>query len=330
MTPPPSGKRGARKKTANPVQRTATAHPNGARIWRGIHTNVCAPRPRGRGGFQEQQPGGRETSSSAAAVGRGRRWPLVRAHPEGPPPAPRPCACASSVARRRGTWHGVAGGVRPPHEAAVATVCRVQRWGRGSAAAPAWESLDTAGGGAATQGPEPQNTLITSRDGNGGSRRATSRRPAASHAPITACQPPLRRRSDVPFRGCRQQHLVSAGRGDGGVAGVGPFRARQRRCPTGPAHGQTPSAASPRRHGGSSNDGPRLSPCDEDAPPPLKPQALWHPARCASRRGSKAVLKIRVLAASGLFVEQGQRRWETVPTKIHWPKSRAAAGGRRR
>lgn len=111
---------------------------------------------------------------------------------------------------------------RPPPESS----CRVQRGGCGSAARQPSPSLDSArvrrGGGVATQaethptGP-PATKNTTTRDGGGSSTdgppqvAAPRRRTRQSQR----CRRRRQGRSHARFHRCRQQWLVSRGRGDG-------------------------------------------------------------------------------------------------------------------
>lgn len=189
-------------------------------------------RPRGRLRSPEQpacvcskEPG---CGKGAAAV------PLGRAPAAAAPRPSAPCACASPVAGGPGTWHGVAAGVRPPHEAAVsAAVCRVQRGGRRSAAASDWANLDSEEVGRRDdQGPAPRNTKTgPSMTGMAAADETGHLTLAAQHRAHQSrrARRPRRRRSNVRLRPSRQQWLVSRGRGARMGRWDGPLRAHQRR-----------------------------------------------------------------------------------------------------
>lgn len=208
---------------------------------------------------------------------------------------------------RRGRGCPVATRSGRPHR----SWCRVQRGGRGSAARPLSAGLDsprvrrrggvaTATAAAAARPAGPQATKhTTARDGG---------RSSADGPPHVA--PPRRRmhqsrrarrrrqaRSHFRFRRCRQQWLVSSGRGDGwvGVGGggvVGLWWWPLAGAPTSLTDGPGTGAAAPPVGRFTPPRGQPLAGLVSDDAPPVKPQALLYPAPCASRRTAKAVSRI--------------------------------------
>lgn len=173
----------------------------------------------------------------------------------------------------------------------------MQRGGRGSAARPLSAGLDSArvrGRGARSDGggrPRPSGPQATkhttARDGG---------RSSAVGPPHVA--PPRRRmhqsqrasrrlqtRSYFRFHRCRQQWLVSSGRGDGWGSGGGGGRGWPLAgTPTSLTDGPGTGAAAPPVGRFTPPRGQQLAGLVSDDAPPVKPQALLYPGWCASRR----------------------------------------------